>query len=231
MKILSIGDTHGRVNWKSFGDISELLLGNGIFVPDYDKYIFVGDYTDSFNKTSVEIFEALTEVIRFKILYPEYVILLLGNHDLQYYFQYKGFECTGFRPYNWFDLNELFNKHKDLFQVAYQYKNYIWTHAGISNQWYKHEFSYHSNNIATDLNTAFLERCNPLFDVGYLRGGFKPVGGIFWADKAETESDPLKGMHQIVGHTQTKEIIRCVKDENTSITYIDIINEPLILEI
>ena len=53
-KIITIGDIHGRGIWKTFADIKHLLVaepdaaGFGPFEPDYDYFVFLGDYTDSF---------------------------------------------------------------------------------------------------------------------------------------------------------------------------------------
>ena len=72
MKICTIGDTHGRVIWKEFADIKFLLTadensaGKGDFVPKFFKYVFVGDYVDSFDLSNDVINENLLEIIRFK---------------------------------------------------------------------------------------------------------------------------------------------------------------------
>ena len=131
--------------------------------------------------------------------------------------------CSGFRGEAYWDLNILFNKHKNLFQAAYQYENYIWTHAGINKGWYEYRFPYKSPHIADDLNKAFLENNSILYDVGHSRGGFKDVGGIFWSDKIETWYKPLPNYHQIVGHTRIDEITTRTINNTTSITYIDVL--------
>jgi predicted MPP superfamily phosphohydrolase len=219
-KILSIGDVHGYDSWKKLGDIRQLITYSG-FLPDFDHYVFVGDYTDSFEKTNVEIFENLVEIIKFKTEYPDNVVLLLGNHDIQYMYNFNQYGCSGFRPEMYFDLNELFNKHRLLFQVAFQVENYLWTHAGVSRGWYNIRFPYKSKNVADDLNLAFLENNQTLHDIGRLRGGYKDVGGPFWADKRETWDKPIKGYHQIVGHTRCSKLQTNKINKDTSITYID----------
>ena len=82
MKTITIGDIHGYDTWKQAGDIDLLIKGE--FEPDYDKYIFVGDYVDSFDLTNIQIYANLLELIQFKKKFPEHVVLILGNHDLQY---------------------------------------------------------------------------------------------------------------------------------------------------
>ena len=117
MKICVIGDIHGRDVWKEFADIKFLLYaepdaaGYGGFVPEYQKYVFVGDYVDSFTETNVIIKHNLLEIIRFKTLYPNHVVLLWGNHDVNY-FQNKPwreveYHVSGFRPEAHFDLYDI----------------------------------------------------------------------------------------------------------------------------
>ena len=73
-KFLTIGDIHGRTCWKKFADIDLLLAaepeaaGYGAFVPEYDKYIFLADYVDSYTETNQTIRENLLEIIKFVIV-------------------------------------------------------------------------------------------------------------------------------------------------------------------
>lgn len=234
MKFLSIGDVHGRDNWKTFVNDVE----------NYYKIVFVGDYADSFTECNEKIIFNLLDIINFKKQYPDKVVLLLGNHDVRYAISSPSsvnskHGCSGYRPESHYDLYEIFKENKNLFQVAYQYKNYIWTHAGIHRGWYtkfinefNKTFPNFDGTLADKLNEGFLFELSSIFDVGYLRWGNAPVGGILWADKKETWIKPLKNYHQICGHTmipyiQTSEH----KKFNASITYIDVVTEPYILEI
>ncbi len=225
MKIVSIGDIHGLDVWKTFEDIPQLI--SGTFTPNYDYYVFVGDYVDSFDKTNIDILNNLNEIINFKKKYPQNVILLWGNHDIQYFTSFGEHGCTGFRPEAYFDLHEIFRKNKDMFQLGFQIDNYLWTHAGVHMGWYKYDFPYKSQNVADDLNFAFLENNKSIFNVGFRRGGLYNVGGPLWADKSETSKKPLYEYHQIVGHTRiiTGEIQTINKNKNTSITFIDVLED------
>lgn len=244
MKILSIGDIHGEDSWMKFGDIKLLYDNPGVYTPDFDYYIFVGDYVDSFTILNSQIILNLKEIILFKKLYPDNVILLLGNHDLYYMLDHpnsneKKHACSGNRQEIHFDLYELFNKNKDIFLASFQIENYIWTHAGIHIGWYNN-FKKELNDliegfnidtydnaddmdIADQLNLAFEYKLECLFDVGHLRGGSKNVGGPFWLDKNLSHKKPLKDYHQIVGHTPINNIQTYNINNDTSITYIDIL--------
>jgi hypothetical protein len=138
--------------------------------------------------------------------------------------------CSGYRPEVRFDLFDIFNQNRDLFQAAYQIDNYLWTHAGVHLGWYRYRFArfikennLEELNIAAQICNAFdkYEKC--LFDVGYMRGGDKDVGGPFWCDKSELISSPLREYHQIVGHTKVDEYKTIYKHNSTSITFIDTI--------
>lgn len=235
MRTLTIPDVHGRYNWKQFVSDNPMM----------DLTIFIGDYVDSFDKTNEEIESNLLDIIQFKKDNMDKIILLYGNHDCQYAlsqptaFKNK-YGCSGYRPDAHFKLYDIFNENKDLFQAAYQYKEHIWTHAGIHRGWYEmrfipefnRHFEYFQGSIADMLNEAFKFELSSLFDVGYARWGSKPVGGIFWADKNETSHKPLKGYHQIVGHIKIDDIVSfSYPKHDCSITYVDCITKPYIINL
>ena len=223
MKILTIGDIHGKNIWRTFADINWLLTaepeaaGFAPFEPEYDKYIFLGDYCDAYDKDNKTIIENLLEIIKFKTLYPNNVILLWGNHDVEYFLDKpwlpKKTAISGFRPEMHYDLYEIFDKNQNLFQLAYQVNNYLFTHAGVHFGWYHFvfakaikEFNWNDLTVAEQLNIAFEQRLNCLFDVDFYRGGHKRVGGPLWVDKKLIDKKPLKNMNQIVGHNPVKDI-------------------------
>jgi hypothetical protein len=230
MKFIVIGDIHGKSVWKKIGDIEYLLSVDYCVDFDYDKYIFLGDYCDAFDKNGREIIDNLIEIINFKLKYSDRVELLLGNHDLQYMFDYKNHGCSGFNGLFYLELNEIFRKYRDCFKACYGYNNMLFTHAGVTESWFDYEFPYNQCrlNIADNLNKAFNEKVKTLFNVSHYRGGFQMYGGIFWADLNELITDPLIGYHQVVGHTRVKEIFTETFDKNTSITFIDVLdnNQP-----
>lgn len=223
MKFLTVGDVHCKNIWKDLIKDPEL----------YDQIIFLGDYCDSFDHTNEEMIENLQEIISFKDKYPDKVVLLWGNHchyawtpphlDNPYW-------CSGYRGDAHFDLYDIYKANYYKFQLAYQYKNYLWTHAGIHQGWWNFDYPYSKEDlqdVAKILNGAFEERLPSIFQVGWMRGGFKDVGGPLWADKAMTSKKPLNGLHQIVGHSRVDNIMTITKDENTSITYCDCLDKNI----
>lgn len=237
MKTVTIGDIHGRDDWKKAvfsmndeGNPTTCLLGKEI-----DMAIFLGDYVDSFDKSNIEILSNLKEIIQLKKDYPNNVTLLLGNHDVAYI--RMDFRITGFRMNMLHDLNALFQENKELFQMAYQIDNVLWSHAGVHKGWWNlfanplikgkrkelfTESMKDCKNEADFLNLFYAFDYEPLFMISHHRGGEFKVGGPFWADYKEVYSKPLEGLHQIVGHTPVNDVkIHENKKLNTKVTFCD----------
>ena len=221
IKLLAIGDLHGKSCWQVI-DFSE-----------YDKVIFMGDYVDSTNHSDEEILDNLKAVLAVKEQFPEKVVLLLGNHDIQYLY-YPEYRCSGFRPSMQVVLTALFNRYKHLFQIAYQVNNYLFSHAGLSGPWHERlvalmdkiplgEMSARSNLAAALNGLDQTWHRGLLHEVGIIRGGPKEFGGVTWADKEELRNHPLEGYHQVVGHNPVPYIEALSFDDDTSITFVDVL--------
>jgi hypothetical protein len=228
LKILSLGDTHGRNRWKValFGSLEGYEKWRSVCddpnadlsefpISGYDKIIFIGDYVDSFLISAGEIKYNLSELVHLKLKFPEIVVLLLGNHDIAYK---NGIYCSGFKAEMLHDYQDLFRTklgRDSIFQVAYQHKNWLWTHAGITQGFYKDiieplkgkkggrfaDFYKKCENLAEILNFMYESGNEDIFRVGYSRGGFSKVPGPFWADKSDLYGKPMLGVNQVVGHT------------------------------
>jgi hypothetical protein len=215
--LIVIGDLHGRSVWKT------------IDPAQHDHVVFVGDYTDSFLLGDEMIFDNLFDIIALKQAFPNKVTLLLGNHDIQY-LHYPDNRCSGYRPSMQADLTKLFRQHKALFDVAWQYDNYLVTHAGLTRRWWAWAQTqsvlltgWQDVSLAEQLNRLHRSPARwLLFTVGPRRGGFQ-IAGPLWADEQDTLSDPLRDYHQIVGHTpQNNGIFTTRPFGNTSVTYVDV---------
>jgi len=228
MKTITIGDIHGSPYWKA------------IDIDKYDKVIFMGDYVDDFPpRTDKDIIDNLQEIIHLKRNNPDKVVLLLGNHDVQYMFlenRGKYHACSGFRASMSLELKYIFNYNKDMFKLALEYnsngKTHLWTHAGVVTRWYLDRFRFRDNEdvigygIGNQLNEAFEQYEICLFDIGYMRYGTYPNGGPLWADAMELIEDPLDNLHQIVGHSKVTEIKTInKKDRDASVTFVDRLHE------
>lgn len=231
MKTLTVSDLHGKPYWSYVNDDTIHL---------YDLVIFLGDYVDSFDVPNIEMLQNLNLLVEFKKRHPEKVILLWGNHDVQYFFDSEMHRCSGFRPEMKTDFQYIFYFNRNLFQLAHQIDNYLWSHAGVHVGWYNFRFDNQKypikngekdtrfelpkeGNLAERLNLAFELGHEYLFDCGWYRGGIHKMGGPLWCDKKELYTKPLFGYHQIVGHTQLNDIktYKNYKGDNTSVTFTD----------
>lgn len=235
MKTISLGDIHGRDVWKFilFGSCYEYTMwrtaveeGAPVDWDDnmpflgHDKIVFVGDYVDSFDVPSSVILYNLKEIIDLKQKLGDRVVLLLGNHDIQYFV--KGKRCSGHRIELQHDLEQLFNEHLDLFQMAYQHKDHLWTHAGVSQSWLNElreelhdpEMRFaalvrdeSTETVADELNLAWQFRLSSLFNCDRDSGGYSTNGGPMWIRPRRLDLDPLHGINQVVGHTTRRSIV------------------------
>lgn len=264
-KILTLGDIHGRSIWKQiiFGGETEFhhwklavendyetLIKDEYVFHTYDKIIFVGDYCDSYDKTNDEILDNLKDIVLFARTYPELVVLLLGNHDVQYI---KSNECcSGYRPEMRADLNEIFVNNKDLFKIAYldvfdtgkKIFKTLWTHAGVTGKWFESfmkdvnstKFRFNDYFIGSEkwkidkvLNVAWELQVDNLFDVDADSGGFNLWAGPLWVRPRILNDFYLEGYDQVVGHTPQGAVyeycplfgVESNPDKLDTLTYVD----------
>jgi predicted MPP superfamily phosphohydrolase len=221
MKVLFISDIHGKTDWRwIFTQISQ-----------FDKIVFIGDYVDSFTHTSKDIEDNLRSIIALKIQYMDKVVALIGNHDYAYVFGKN--RTSGFRPEEYHDLKELFEKNWHLFDVAWGYKSLtklnkrglpqytLATHAGLTQTFKSYFVDNEFKTKGTVINRMYdteedyklapmHEVLNYLKDnitlmwiVGYVRGGVNKTGSVVWADKSEVIKDRYVGINQVIGHTSS----------------------------
>ena len=228
MKILAIGDVHGRMDWMKYGDISSLINGTSQ-TPAYDKYVFLGDYVDSYELNNAHILSTLKKLVDFKDKFPDNVVLLLGNHDVQYLMPitHKRSRCSGFNVVLYYDLYDVFTRVSSYFHVVYQVNNYLFSHGGIHDAWLNNVLKYDESSgltISDAVNDAFSCNDDSIYYCGYKRGGFNIVGGPLWCDKSEIKKAPVKGYHHVVGHSKVDGITKVLPyngDANTSVTFCD----------
>lgn len=207
-KIIVIGDIHGEELWK------DIIRKH----PD-SKYIFLGDYCDPYHMICEDdVIANLQSIINFKKQASEKIILLLGNHDIQY--MYKEAECCTRRMIRAeSEIRDIFRTNILLFDWGYKLGNLIFTHAGISQGWFRFSFPNVENSDVFEFITNSTKK-EIAFACGYARGGNMPYGGFFWASKSEM-NDPLNGFIQIVGHNRVSEITVRRNIENDIVIFCD----------
>ena len=140
-KVIAIGDIHGSTKWRNIIDGNKDV-----------QIVFLGDYLDPYVEYDCdEILDNLIEIIDFKRNNKDRVVLLLGNHDL-HYISSDAEICTRFDFRIARKAGILFIENFKLFQYAFQLKDIIFTHAGISQRWFEKDFKGNiEHNIADSI--------------------------------------------------------------------------------
>lgn len=185
MKIVVLGDIHGRTVWK---DIIEK--------EQPDQVIFLGDYVSTHDCISEsDQVSNLLEVLRFKEHHPE-TILLRGNHDMQHLGYYWA-ECSGYFP----RVAELMTDIKEEFLAKTQWihfmGNTIFSHAGISKKWLE------TNRLTLDGINALApsERFGFSSSDPWDIYGTSPEQPPTWIRPETLVNVMIPGYDQVVGHT------------------------------
>lgn len=200
MRTVFIGDIHGHDSWKKVVEKEK---------PDH--VVFVGDYFDSFNVSAAEQIHNFKEIIAYKESSPHvHVIMLIGNHD-HHYFPEVGYTGTsGFQSGPHVAIGQLLDENRHHLQMAYQYKDYLCTHAGVSPLWLKKWGWDGQESIIRFINTLWKQKQHKCF----LFSGYNPYGDDvdqtpIWIRPRSLQKacQETKGNYiQIVGHTGVEQI-------------------------
>ena len=127
LRILVFGDIHGRNVWKDVIDRED--------IDNLDLIIFLGDYFSSREDIPVDLQEEnFRHIVEFKNMYPDKVVLLRGNHDMEAC-KYYWAECYPSHHSKWvYENKEWF---LDNTQWVLQIDDVVFSHAGITKRWYE----------------------------------------------------------------------------------------------
>jgi hypothetical protein len=227
MKIIVIGDTHGREIWK------QIVSSN-----TFDKIVFIGDYFDTHeNVSSAQQIHNFKEIIEYKRQNIDKVVLLFGNHDF-HYLRNIDEQYSGFQEWHKFDIQEQLHNALDsnLMQMCFVHESYLCSHAGISKTWLKSTGYTGEEPIELFINDLF--KYQPLafkFTVGknFDMYGDDITQTPIWIRPKSLFMDMIGNYIQIVGHT-TQERIKQIDNKlvlidtlGTSKQFILIENENL----
>lgn len=146
MRIIGIGDIHGRSSWK------DIVIKE----KDADKIVFQADYFDSRQGHSgMRQLTNYNDIIEFKESRPDQVVLLFGNHDYHYLSAMKE-RYSGFQSSYAIDFEHAINidLNKRNLQMAYMADGVLFTHAGVTKTWLKEklELEVLDNNTVDIIN-------------------------------------------------------------------------------
>ena len=216
-KTLIIPDVHNRIS----------LVEKIIESVKPNKTIFLGDYFDNFFDNA-EIARNTAEWFKSSINQKDR-IHLVGNHDIHYWFsENPNVRCSGYEYGKSVVINDIVttNDWEKLKFFHILDRKFLLSHAGIHPSFIndKTKSGQISDNISLkklksklekDSKSAIKELYNGeqhwFTGAGYSRGGSQKYGGITWCDW-NREFHPIRGIHQIVGHTPNYEINWYIND-------------------
>ena len=195
MKILVLGDIHGRIIWK---DIIE--------AEQPDQVIFLGDYATSHERISdVQQIEQLEKILDYKEQFPN-TILLRGNHDLDalgyYWARCSPIPGAKIRE-KMLHTTEFGQRFLESTQWLYKIGDTIFAHAGVTNEWIEcilrmSWFDYDAiNSMEPSEKFAFT---GDYFDCT----GTDPKQSCTWIRPSTLVEHAIPGFNQVVGHTSTR---------------------------
>lgn len=198
MKILVLGDIHGRTIWKQI-----------VEKENPDKVIFLGDYVDTHEEISQkQQLENLKELLKYKKENSDKVILLRGNHDMSE-LGYDWAECSGFNLTFSMDMCQLKDEFLENTQWVYRDGNIIFSHAGVSKVWMMNNDLQHVDQINELLpSEVFGFTPDSFFDYC----GTSKTQPPTWIRLKELIRYGIDNYIQVVGHTPIVKICN-VKEE------------------
>lgn len=213
MKTIIISDVHGRSVWKLITHIENA-----------DRVIFLGDYFDSYEISAAEQIYNFKEIIDYKETsftnngkdnqHKTKVILLIGNHDYGYFNGIDGTKTSGYQIRSAPSINYILENNKHHMQMAYQFDNFLFTHAGVSEVFMNDIYGkdgWKIEHVVSDLNDLFKYKPQSfMFNtddmMGY--GDYEHQSPIWIRPRSLMKANKSikKQVIQIVGHTKQNQI-------------------------
>lgn len=242
MKVVTIGDIHGRSYWKE-------VIKNEL---DFDVLVFIGDYWDSFDISFEHQMHNFNEIIKFKegielTSSNKQVILLIGNHDWHYLPYIEDTHTSGYQTQYAFKIKELMRENHNHFIMAYENDGYLFSHAGISEKFLNATYpDWALDNIVQDVNDLFKHKPNAFGLIGPDPYGRNTHDTPIWIRpkslmNANADSEISRKYTQVFGHTALPNVQKFHRRDfvgygvdtfNTRISYLKIVNgEPEIVDL
>ena len=198
MKQIIVGDIHGKTVWKDIINQEKT----------FDKFIFIGDYVDSFDGIDGNTqAENLADIIQFKKDNPNKVILLIGNHD--YHYIMDDINYSGYQYDMQFVYKQMYENNKELFKICHKINdNNIAVHAGITKTWLKNNGYVGGNDVVEDVvdfvNDQYIYK--PLSFKFTIGNTFSPCGDDIcqtpiWVRPRSLALDKVDNFNLVIGHS------------------------------
>jgi predicted phosphodiesterase len=221
MKYLILPDVHNR-----FEKVEKIIKS-----VKPDKTIFLGDYFDDFGDDP-QIIAEVADWFHHSVNQKDR-IHICGNHDLHYWFKNNdAMRCSGYEQFKSIAINDFVTK-QDWEKLKFFYildGRWLLSHGGLHPSWID------SNNFQADsIIESSLDKIKPFLEAssieakklfyanrmhwfampGFSRSRSPYYGGITWCDWTK-EFHPIRGIHQIVGHTPDYKLTWNVIEEGGS---------------
>jgi hypothetical protein len=200
MKIIALGDTHGRTVWQKI-----------ITQTDFDKVVFIGDYFDSRDNISPEKQkENFRNLLQYKRENREKVILLFGNHDY-HYLKNVTENYSGYQPSQRAGIEAMLEEamKENLMQMCFVYDTFLFSHAGVTRTWCRN-YELDLTHVEKSINDLFVQNPEAFrFQKGRNRDlyGDDVCQPPIWVRPHSLSEDAVEGFTQVVGHTTQVELI------------------------
>ena len=206
MKLVAIGDIHGRDIWKQIVAKEQ----------DADEFVFVGDYFDSFTVKGPDQYNNFLDIIEFKKQSKVPVILLIGNHDHHYYPGVDDSGTSGYQTLMAPSIKYIVGDNKQYLQAAYQVGEFVFTHAGLSSEWLDDSIKdWNVDNVVEKVNELFYYQPGKIAYRSYKQVGDQVYGAQGYGNEAfqgpiwirpsalmtANKKTLRKKIIQVVGHT------------------------------
>jgi hypothetical protein len=222
MKLIALGDTHGRTLWKEIVEKNQ----------DADKIVFIGDYFDTHDNVSVDQqIENFKDIIEFKKNNMEKVVLLLGNHDF-HYLNGAQEKYSGFQAFRYKDINKVLEPEvaDGLIQMCFVYDKYVFTHAGVTKTWALTN-KIRTNHLEEDINNKFktdIAAFRFTYGQNYSQTGNDVTQPPIWVRVPSLYADSIDSVTYVVGHTTVEKM--AFTDKIIGIDTLGTTGEYLIIE-
>jgi hypothetical protein len=215
MKIVVIGDIHGRTSWKEIVNREEA-----------DLYVFMADYFDTFEKISaaeqIYNFYNISEFIKNS---PN-AVSLIGNHDHHYLYGLKG-RASGYQTNSAPAISQAVTEaYRDgFFKMAFENSGILFSHAGITKtciEIYKNHYPQLKwksiSEIVASLNLLLATTPSAFYFYGVDPHGDDVCQTPIWVRPKSLTRDGLAGCTQVVGHTPQATIKHTINNEKNTIS-------------
>lgn len=209
VQVAVIGDIHGT---NKFIDGYEHILKNNNQV---DKIIVMGDHFDPYDDISFDTmvwrYEFFTECMKT----DDRIVSLLGNHDLARYVIWKDQTSRSeYNPKKVEKIRELITKNLPYSRLIFEYGNYLFSHAGVSDMWVndiaKIRYGYKYKDLKkVGWEAEELCKLAEYYHFDYSGWGNNPFQNPTWIRPISLCECPYGDFDQVVGHTMVcKEDVR-----------------------